>query len=392
MTFWTVILAAAFVITLATALMAIANLQAYERPMRAAAEHAAPDGGPLVSICVPARNEESNLEACVDSLRASRGVSFEILVYDDHSTDGTATILERLTRADPRVRAVPTAPLPSGWNGKQFGCQSMGEAARGAWLLFTDADVRFEPDAVALALDVATSRRVDLLSTFPRQETGSLLERLIVPLIHFILLSYLPFRIMRAGRVPSACAGCGQFLLVSAEAWRAGGGHAAFRASMHDGIRLPRAIRASGGRTDLFDATELVRCRMYRGFRACWSGFAKNAYEGVGSLALLVFFTLLHAIGHVAPWVWLAWAGLAREFRGVDLALAAAAIAAALAERALLAVRFRQSWLGVVLHPVAMVLMTAIQWHSFVLALLGRRAWRGRRAGPLRAAARSGML
>jgi hypothetical protein len=243
---------------------------------------------------------------------------------------------------------------------------------------FTDADVRFAPDCVARTL--ATARRLDvaLLSTVPKQTTGTLAEATIIPLIHFMLLSYLPMGRMRSTLDPASSAGCGQFLFVRNDAYRAAGGHAAFKASMHDGIKMPRALRAAGFRTDLFDGTALVACRMYRGFGQCWRGFAKNAFEGLGSVALLVFVTALHLIGHLLPWGVLGWIAIGGEATRTQVLLALVAIAAALVQRLVFAVRFEQSILGALLHPVGVAIMTAVQWYSFYLALRGRRSWKGR--------------
>jgi len=388
MSVWFILLASAAAIAAFSTALAVINLALYARPRLDRARETASRLGdaPPVSICVPARNEAANIEACVFGVQAQRGASIEVLVYDDQSTDGTGEIVARLAATDSRVQIVPTQPLPPEWNGKQHACQRMAEAATGEWLLFTDADVRFEADAVAAALSEATRLRVDLISTFPRQLTGSLLERLVVPLIHFILFSYLPFPLMRWSKSPIASAGCGQFLLVRRSAWQRAGGHASLRASMHDGIQLPRRVRASGGRTDLFDGTALVSCRMYRDFKSCWNGFAKNAYEGLGSFPMLCIFTLLNLVAHVLPWVWLIVALTTGRHPLLESLLAAAAISLALFERVMLAIRFRQSWLSVVLHPLGIVLMTAIQWHSWVLTMRGAREWRGRRAGALQSA------
>ena len=127
--------------------MTVINLRIYARPAagRPSAGAVPPDGRPRISVCIPARNEERNLEAVVRGALANGEVGLEVLAYDDQSTDGTPRILAALAAEDPRVRTVPTQPLPAGWNGKQWGCERMGQAARGEWLLFTDADVRFAP-------------------------------------------------------------------------------------------------------------------------------------------------------------------------------------------------------------------------------------------------------
>ena len=354
------------------------------------------EGSWTVTVCIPARDEESNLEACVRSVLAAAdrdpGSTTKVMVYDDGSTDRTPEILERLVREDERVIAAVVSGLPDGWNGKQHACDAMGRQADTDWVLFTDADVRFEPDSLrrtraAQAAQSSPGRPIELLSAFPRERTGTISESLVVPLIHVILLSYLPFRRMRRTLDPAASAACGQFILCRRSTWSEVGGHASIRASMHDGVRLPRVFRRGGHATDVFDGADIVSCRMYHGFRETWRGFTKNAYEGLGSPILLVLLTVLHLGGHVAPWVvasiaMLGWTGVidfqTSAIPAMATTLAAAAIVAQLVLRARLASRFGQSWLSAALHPFGLILLTAIQWWSLRLHLAGRRAWRGR--------------
>lgn len=355
-------------------------------PADAASGSSVPDpASPLITVCVPARNEEANLEACVRSILASTERAIEVLVYDDQSTDDTPNILARLIASDPRVRAAAVTPLPSGWNGKQHACWRMSEQARGQWLCFTDADVRFEPTCLAGAMAFAKAHKADMVSTFPRQITGSLAEKLAVPMIFFILFSYLPMPRMRTTRDPAASAACGQFILVSRAAYDKSGGHAAFKNSMHDGVKMPREVRKAGFHTDLFDGTQLLSVRMYRGLTQTWRGFAKNAFEGLGSVGLLLFITVVHLLAHVLPWVIVPWALLGKLAPGLlhaptELAalFAVSCVAMAVLQRFLLARRFEQGVTPVLLHPLGVLMMTAIQWHSLYLALTGQRAWRGR--------------
>ena len=369
--------------------LSIVNMRRYA-PAPALDSIAAETRGIRVAVCVPARNERDNIEACVRSILASREVDVRAYVYDDESTDGTGEIVARLAAEDPRVVIVPRRALPQGWNGKQHACFRMAEHGFGydpklEWFLFTDADVRFEPEAVARALGFALRSKSALVSTVPREITGSFGEMTLIPLIHFVLMSYLPIGRMRATLDPAASAACGQFILVSRPAYRASGGqegygHAGFKASMHDGVKFPRAVRKAGLRTDLFDGTDLVSCRMYRGFGQTWRGFAKNAYEGLGSFALLAFITAYHGLGQALPWVALALA-LVSGVWTLGATLFAAAIACALFLRFLLAARFRQSYWNIALHPVSMVMLTAVQWRSLWLQRTGRRGWKGRIAG-----------
>ncbi|QCG95519.1 glycosyltransferase [Azospirillum sp. TSA2s] len=356
----------------------ILNLYLYRRPT------AAPPLGTAVSILIPARNEEAGIAAAVEAALLSRGVEVEVVVLDDHSTDRTADIVRAIAARDPRVRLEPAPPLPPGWSGKQHACQMLAGLARHPVLLFQDADVRLSPAAARLTSGALLSGGNGLVSGFPREETGTLAEALVIPLIHFLLLGYLPMAGMRRSTDPRFGAACGQLIAVRKEAYLAAGGHAAIATSLHDGVTLPRAFRRAGQGTDLFDATGLARCRMYRGWRELWSGFSKNATEGMATPAALPVWTLLLFGGHVLPWVLLGWAALSPLPMAV-VVMAGLAAAAGLIFRLLLAVRFRQSLVGALLHPVGILIMLAIQWSALLRARHGKPSeWRGRAypAGP----------
>jgi hypothetical protein len=243
-------------------------------------------------------------------------------------------------------------------------------------LLFQDADVRLMPRGAARLVAFMERSGADLVSGFPYQQTSSLFEMLLIPLIHFILLGFLPIALMRRSHDPAFGAGCGQLFLARGEAYHAMGGHATIRATLHDGIKLPRAFRTAGKKTDLCDITDVASCRMYHGAAQTWDGLAKNATEGLASPGMIVPATLLLGGGQVLPFVLLAcWPLLS------PLALWLAGAAAVLAYWPRLAgvVVFRQPLIGAVLHPVGIMLLLAIQWHAFGRAMLGLRAgWRGR--------------
>ena len=199
---------------------------------------------PRVSLLIPARNEAGAIEAAVRSGLASEGVELELIVLDDHSDDATAQIVERIAAKDSRVRVEKAPPLPAGWCGKQHACYRLAELSTMAVLAFVDADVRLEPDALARASAFLQNSGAGLVSGIPLQQTESLLEQLLIPLIHFVLLGFLPISRMRTSSQPSYGAGCGQFFVAERDAYFRAGGHAAIGASMHDGIMLPRAFRA----------------------------------------------------------------------------------------------------------------------------------------------------
>jgi hypothetical protein len=340
---------------------------------------------PRVSVLVPARNEAAAIERLVGDVLASRGVDLELVILDDDSTDGTGAIVEELARQDPRVRLIRGKPLPAGWCGKQHACWQLAAAARHDTLVFIDTDVAPTPDAMARSVAFLERSGAALASGFPLQKTGSLLEWLLLPLIHFILLGFLPLARSRTDKAPGMAAGCGQLFITHKADYGRAGGHAAIRASLHDGVKLPRAYRRAGLRTDIFDATDIATCRMYSRSIDVWKGLAKNATEGIGAPATIVPFTLLLTGGQILPFV-LVGIGLATGWQGWPawaIITTWAAVLLAWLPRFLEAARFGQSFSSAMLHPLGILVFLAIQWFALVRRLLGlKTSWRGRTLAP----------
>ncbi len=299
---------------------------------------------------------------------ASEGVELELIVLDDASTDRTPEILRRID--DGRLRVAAAPPLPPGWSGKQHACHVLAGLARHELMVFVDADVRLAPDAVARMAGFMQRHKVGLASGFPRQVTESWAEVLLLPLIHFLLLGFLPIASMRRSLSPALGAGCGQLFIARREHYWRAGGHAAIRASLHDGITLPRAFRRAGAMTDLFDAGALARCRMYLNAGQVWEGLCKNATEGMAKPAALPIWTAILGGGQVLP------ALLVLLAPGP---VAALALGCGIGLRLVLALRFRQPVVSALLHPLGVLVLLILQWWSLLRALAGVRAtWRGR--------------
>jgi glycosyltransferase involved in cell wall biosynthesis len=168
------------------------NMALYRKPPANSAQRLPP-----LSLLIPARNEERSIAASVNSVLAAKGIDFEVIVLDDASTDRTAEIVASIAATDPRVRMEQASPLPVGWNGKQHACHILASMARYDTFCYLDADVRIAPDALANMVAFLEESKSDLVSGFPFQETETFLEWLLLPLIHFVLLSYLPIAGMR---------------------------------------------------------------------------------------------------------------------------------------------------------------------------------------------------
>lgn len=346
------------------------NLAIFKSPQRDSSLEA-----PGVSILIPARNEANNIRTVVESAIQSTGVDLEVIVLDDDSDDGTDQIVEELAKSDSRIRLQTSKPLPNGWAGKMYACWQLANEASHPWLLFVDADVRIAPDAARRMVDFArTSKNAPaLVSGPPYQITGTWGEKLLLPLIHFVLLGFLPIFGMRRSLNPGFSAAVGQVILARRETYFEVGGHSKIAASFHDGLNLPRIFREAGKMTDLTEIGDLMTCRMYHNAKETWDGLLKNAAEGMGAPKTILPMTVLLIGGQVLPWI-----GIFLS-EGVSQQLFLLAAAFGLALRAMAAIRFRQSWFGVLTHPIGVFVLILIQWIGFAGARAGKRAsWKGR--------------
>lgn len=353
----------------------ILNLRDYRPPVQL--DSRTPTRTPSVSVLIPARNEERSIADCVEAALASRDVDLEVLVLDDRSEDQTAAIVERIAQQDARVKLHHAPVLPVDWCGKQHACWILASLADHERLVFLDADVRLEPNALSRMISHADKTEIQLLSGFPREETVTFAEKLVIPLIHFVLLGFLLIGLSRRFRGPAWAAGCGQFFLTTKAAYQESGGHAAIRNSRHDGVTLPRLYRSAGLRSDIVDLTGLARCRMYRSANEVWNGFVKNATEGLAAPALILPSTALFVMGHVLPPILLLSAVLHSHLSVAVLASAATLLS--LLPRLIAIRKFEQSALGAVLHPLGVLFFLAIQWTAITQKFFGiATTWKGR--------------
>ncbi len=375
------------------------NLWRFRSPPMASGRNAS------VSVLIPARDEEGNIGAALDCVLASQDVRLEVIVLDDDSSDRTAEIVQRYAALDSRVRLLTGGGLPTGWNGKQHACWTMAQQATHPSLVFLDADVRIEPALLSRMAGFQAQSRSALVSGFPRLITITFLERLLLPLIHFALLAYLPMgwmRKLRGGTRPSFAAGCGQFLMVDREAYFATGGHSAIRETMHDGLLLPKLFRTKGYRTDLADITDLASVRMYDSAAKVWQGLAKNATEGIATPAKIVPLSLVLLLGQVVPVVLVLVVGFALLLlttvfavrlgaAGMDVHLGGTpasrrilgfllvALAGSYLPRLLAVRRFKQPLSSALLHPLGVLVLLGVQWYALGRKLFGKPVgWRQR--------------
>ncbi|HEY7835127.1 MAG TPA: glycosyltransferase [Ktedonobacterales bacterium] len=344
--------------------------------------HGGDEDTPLVSIIVPARDEERNIRRCVESLLAQDYPRFEVIVVDDASRDATPRLLAEIARQHPRgdrLRVIRVDDLPPGWAGKAHALHTGALAARGDWLLFTDADTAHTPPALRSTLRHALDAHLDCFSILTEQELPDFWGRVLMPIAFMGVGAQYPARQVNDPASPVAIAN-GQYILLRRAAYTALGGYDTprLRGTVLDDRDLAYEVKRAGYRLELADGHQLVRTRMYQSLREHWHGWGKNAYLGSrGGPAMFVAFTVGLLAITVAP-VALLVGGLARRRPGVAAAGALQVAAAATYRDWLdrtLAIPRRYVWT----HPLGGLIFAGILARSGWRKLTGRGAeWRGR--------------
>jgi glycosyltransferase involved in cell wall biosynthesis len=232
---------------------------------------------PKVTAIVPVRNEEANIAAAVESL-AAQVPPIEIVVVNDDSTDRTGKTLAGLQERFANLRVIENQELPEGWTGKNHACHLGAKEASGEWLLFTDADVRHAPQAVAVGLGLAKQHQAALVSFSPEQEMRTWWERMIIPYVFCQLADAYPYEKVNDPDSPKAAAN-GQWLLISRLAYETIGGHEAIRGEILEDVALARHVKEAGHRIHFGPAEGVARTRMYRRWGEMWQGWSKNLLQ-----------------------------------------------------------------------------------------------------------------
>lgn len=266
------------------------------------------DDPPTISVCIPARNEERVLGAALaDVLAQDYPAITEVIVVDDASEDGTASVIEQAMRSDDRVRMLKGEGPPPGWKGKQAAVWRAQAEATGDWLLFVDADVRLHPSAVRVAMDQARTRGAVMLSWLGQLTTKTFWEHVLMPFIgDLIVLFTKPKFVNDASR--DDCLANGQFILIRRDAYDAVGGHEAVKDSVIDDVSLARTVKfhepVGSLRYVLLLSQGLMSVRMYEDLAGIQAGFGKNFFAaGKGNVVAMFFLCVYLLWMGVLPWV-----------------------------------------------------------------------------------------
>jgi Glycosyl transferase family 2 len=330
-----------------------------------------------VSVLLPLRDEAGRVEPTLRSLLAQRGLDrLEIVVLDDGSSDGTADVVRGIVADDPRVRLLDggSAPPPDGWLGKPWACARLADAATGTVLVFVDADVVLEPDAIAGTVALLRDAGLDLVSPYPRQLAVTPVERLVQPLVVWSWLTTLPLGAVEGSPRPSLAAANGQLLAVDTAAYRIVGGHGAVRREVLEDIALLRAFKRIGFRGCPADGSDIASCRMYEGAAEVVAGYTKSLWSAFGSAPGAAAVTGLLGLAYVVPPVLAVTSGDPRT-RATGLG----GYAAAVLGRVLVARRTgERAWPDALAHPASIAAFGALTLTSLRRHRRGSLTWKGR--------------
>ncbi|MGD0780870.1 MAG: glycosyltransferase [Dehalococcoidales bacterium] len=345
-----IVVAAVLIVFLINLILNLRNMRVPDKNSKV------PQPAPLISMLVPARDEEENIRTCLESLQKQDYPNYEILVLDDNSTDNTAAIVKELAARDNRIQFYFGEPLPDDWAGKAFACYQLAQKANGSWLLFVDADTIHEPHMLRSTLALALELKTSLLSGFPRQLATSFPQKIIIPVFYFILLGWIPLWWLHRSKKPKPSMAIGQFFFFDKdEYWRIGG-HETVKSRINEDLWMGIELSRHGGRHVAVDLSPVVSCNMYRDMGSTWHGLGKSIYS-IAAMAPLALAALVAAAYYfyIAPFFWL-WSGFftggeSLLWRGVVVLQ----IVIMLLMRWLVDSRFHEPTISVWFHPIGML-------------------------------------
>ena len=336
------------------------------------------DDPPMVSVCVPARDEERGIAACLESLLAQDYPRFEVIAVNDHSSDRTGELIRELAEKDSRLIALDGKDLPQGWLGKPFALHQAFQKSKGDILLFTDADPVFKPHALSTAISTMREKGLDALTLMPQAEFGSFWERAVQPVIFGFIASLTRFRKVNSTDHKSAM-GFGAFLMFTRSAYETIGGHEGGKADVLEDVLIAKRLKKAGLKLLVADAKQLFSIRMYYGFQEIWNGWRKNMFLAMKKSVLrALYYVFMVQMFVITPYLVLIWnlvEGTGLVWIGLSLfgvSMVSAAKIKACDEMGL-------NRLNACLFPIGAVVMAAIMLNSMVQTLFfSRTEWRGR--------------
>jgi chlorobactene glucosyltransferase len=330
---------------------------------------------PKVSLLIPARNEQANLELLLPTLVAQDYANLEIIVLNDHSTDRTLEIAQSYAARNSRLRVIECGELLEGWLGKPNACRQLAEAATGEILVFTDADTLWQPEAISLCVKAMQATKADAMCAWPQQILSGWFSSLVQPWMTWSVLALLPVWLIPNPKYRLIVSANGQMLAFKRDCYASIGGFEPVKHSILEDMALARNVKAQNKRFVLLNGLGSIKCKMYSSTQETFDGFAKAAFVGLGSSVPALFVSILFfAWLFLAPWIWL----IAAVVSDSSLTLPLVAIVLSLLGRFVADLEFGYPLYLFVQQPFSMIGWAVIAVASWRRFRKGETSWKGR--------------
>ncbi|MEO8233028.1 MAG: glycosyltransferase [Ignavibacteriota bacterium] len=321
----------------------------------------------LVSVLIPARNEEKNIVKCINGIINQDYQHTEIIILDDNSSDNTYKLAASFS--SPKIRTLEGKELPQNWLGKNWACHQLSQHAKGDYFLFVDADVEVKENVISLTINEIGKSNSALLSIFPTQSIKTFGEYLIVPLMNWLLLTLLPLNSIYKFSNKDFVAANGQFMLWRKDDYLKIGGHQIVKDKIVEDMELARIAKSNNLKVKTLLGGNQVFCRMYNSFDEAYSGFQKNFYSGfsIGIIFFLIIISFLFIVFTIPFFVM------------DDSLISWLPLLLLILTRISVSIRSKQSWfINLLLHPLQMIFMLWIGFISVIKFKNKSLVWKAR--------------
>ena len=338
------------------------------------------DDPPLVSVLIPARNEEKNINKCIKAFIKQDYPNFEIVVLDDNSSDDTYNIVKKLSKQNKNIRIFKGKPLPPGWLGKSYACHQLSSYAKGDYFIFTDADTYHHPNSISSSIAALLNNNLDSLCPFPRQIMVTIHERMTISFINFAILIFMPLALIRKSRNPLFCTGVGQYLLFKRETYFGMGGHAAVKGKILEDVHITKKTKEMGYSYMIFDGRKIISCRMYRNFRQVLTGYSRFLFSAFDyNIYMMSIVLILVTLIFLMPYIFFPLGLIIYHWPREILLSIIAQIGIVSLIRLINALRFKEKIFDILLSPLSIVYLILMAFNSFFQSKFGNGIyWKGR--------------
>jgi glycosyltransferase involved in cell wall biosynthesis len=323
----------------------------------------------LVSILIPARNEEENILTLLESIHQQDYKNYEVIIYDDDSLDKTYAICSAFAASHPRFSLIKGRGLPGGWLGKTHACHQLSQKAKGNYFLFLDADESIKNGLINSAVHRMQAHKLGLLSLFTNQVMQTAGEKTIVPLLHYLVLNLLPLRLVYLTKTAVIATACGQFMLFDAAIYDQNQWHSQARDKIVEDSEIMKLVKSASYNGEVLLANGMISCRMYKSYREAINGFSKNVLALFNYSIIGLLLNILLSMG--GPIIVIMTLNFQLIFFMIGLIILSRIMTSLSAGQ--------NAWYNVILHPIQMINLVVIAFLSVQKHLTKTNTWKGRR-------------